>query len=250
MSSRTLLELEIPVQNKQEILEQIEKYIKRPSGFFHIVSLNPENIILSREDKTFRNVIQTAQIKLIDGIGVILAARILGFRVGERITGVGLMEELMKMAKRERLRVLLLGGQGNLALRLAQCYQILLGQAKIRGIEGIKNIEKPTSVEEKQVFSIVTKLKPHMLFVSFGSPQQELWLDRHKSKLQGIVCMGVGGAFDYLAGKVMRAPHLIRRLGLEWFFRLIAQPRRWRRQLRLIKFLWLVLLQRYEHKSY
>lgn len=243
MKEFSLIGMKLNPKSRTKGLEQIKKYISHPIGGFHIVSLNAENLVAARENKVFKKVIETSQIQLVDGAGVILAGMILGFKA-ERISGVELMEELLNLASQLRLRVLLIGGRPNLALRLAQCYQRAYGQAKFFGFEGIKNIKTPQEKEEKSIFSIVSGFKPHILFAAFGSPTQELWLDRHKRQLAGIVCMGVGGAFDYLGGIVPRAPKFLGNLGLEWLFRLMIQPWRWRRQLRLVKFAWLVLKQK------
>jgi N-acetylglucosaminyldiphosphoundecaprenol N-acetyl-beta-D-mannosaminyltransferase len=110
---------------------------------------------------------------------LILAAQILGLSVGERYPGVDLMTDLIKDADKMRLRVLLIGGKPNLAIRLANCYQSKMLQAKFFGLEGIKKIKKPTKTEEKQIFTIVADYKPHFVFVAFGSPDQEKWIDRH-----------------------------------------------------------------------
>ncbi|MCX7881371.1 MAG: WecB/TagA/CpsF family glycosyltransferase [Patescibacteria group bacterium] len=241
MKSKKILGITITSQSKKEILEKIKKYIRQSVDFCHIVSLNPEILIIAQENKEFKKVIETAQIRIIDGVGIILAARLLGFEVGERLTGVELMKELVKIASENRLRVLLIGGKGNLADRLADCYQKKYPQAKFLGIEGIKNIKNPQKTEEKIIFDIVSDYKPHLVLIAFGSPDQELWIERHKNKFSGCVVMGVGGAFDFLSGKVLRAPWFVRKSGFEWLFRLIIQPWRWRRQLRLIKFLWLVV---------
>lgn len=239
-----LLGLRLKFRDRQDILEQIKKYIRQPSGFFHIVSINPENIIIAKENKEFKKTLETSQIQIVDGAGVLLAGRVLGIEMGERLTGVELMQELVKLANELRLRVLLIGGGSNLALNLSKCYKHTYNKAKFLAAEGIKYIKNPLNSEERKIFSIVSEFKPHLLFVAFGSPEQELWLDRHKRQLSGIVCMGVGGAFDYLGGNVPRSPKLLQRLGLEWLFRLILEPWRWRRQLRLIKFTFLVLGQK------
>ena len=243
MSKTTILGIKLNPTSKLNTLEHIKKYIKHPSGFYHIVSLNPENIIIAQSDGEFKKTIEKGQIQIVDGVGIVLAGRLLGFQV-KKLTGVELMEELLKVADQLRLRVLLIGGKPNLALRLAECYSRAYKKAEFLGLEGFKDIKGPLKSEEQKVFSIVSDFKPHLLFVSFGSPDQELWLDRHKNQLTGIVCMGVGGAFDYAGGIIPRAPKIIRTLGFEWLFRLVAEPWRWRRQLKLIKFIWLVLKQK------
>lgn len=248
MDKKKILGITIPIQEKKEILEKIIKYIKNPRGFFHIVSLNPENLIICQENKKFKKIIETAQIKIIDGIGVVIAGRLNNLRL-KKLTGVDLMSELIKIASKIRLRILLIGGRPNLAVRLADCYSQKYPKAKFFGDEGIKDIKKPKKEEEKRIFSIVSRFKPHLVFVAFGSPYQELWIDRHQKKFSKMVVMGVGGAFDFLSGDVSRAPSFIQKIGFEWLYRLINQPWRWRRQLRLIKFIYFILKQRLFNES-
>ncbi len=243
MKHKNILDIPVSTKSKVDILEDIKKYLLSPKGFFHVVSLNPENIISAQNDNEFKLVITTAQITIVDGVGVVLAGRLLSIPLGERVTGVDLMEELINVADRMRLTVMLIGADENLADELAKCYQSVYGQVTFIGLQGIKNIKNPTSDEERKIFSIVTARRPHILFVAFGSPEQEKWIYRNRASLQGVVCMGVGGAFDYLSGKITRPPKILRTIGLEWLWRLLRQPWRWRRQLRLIQFIWLVLKQ-------
>ena len=237
MKANKILGITIIPESKSSILEKILLYIGKPTGFFHIVSLNPENMVIATENDLFKKVVETAQIKIVDGTGIVLAGRWLGVEVGERVTGVGLMGELIKMASDRRLRVLMIGGKENLALRLANCYNDQLPEAMFKGMQGIANIQSPTKNEEEKIFSIVTAYKPRIVFVAFGSPMQELWIERHRKEFANCVVMGVGGAFDYLSGRITRPPILIQKMGMEWFYRLIIQPWRWKRQIKLIKFI-------------
>jgi len=241
MKANTILGITINPESKKTILEKILLYIDKPSGFFHIISLNSENMVVTTENVLFKKIVETAQMKIVDGVGVVIASRWLGVKVGERVTGVGLMEDMIKMASNRRLRVLMIGGKENLALQLAQCYSTKFPEANFKGIQGVVNIKKPSNEEEGNIFSIVTAYKPHLVFVAFGSPYQELWIDRHKKEFTGCVVMGVGGALDYLSGNFRRPPIIIQKIGLEWLYRLLRQPWRWRRQLRLIKFIWLII---------
>lgn len=233
----------IPQLSRKDILEKIIKYLLRPRGFFHIVSLNPENIILAKRSRTFKKIIKTAQLPIIDGVGIVLAAQILHITAGERYPGVNLMSDLIRSAGEMSLPVLLLGGRANLALRLAQCYQRSYPKATFRGIQGIQNINKPTALEEEDIHSIVTTMRPRIVFAAFGSPAQELWFYNHKSWFRGVICMGVGGGFDYLSGAIKRPNILIQRLGIEWLYRLINQPWRVIRQIRLLFFVGEVIKQ-------
>lgn len=247
-NNNEMFDITINRQSKKEVLEQIKKYISSPKGFCHIVSLNPENIVVTQENSEFKRIVKTAQIKIIDGIGVVLAAQMLHIKAGDRITGVELMEELVRIAQMMRLRVLLIGGKRNLAKHLSECYNMNFPEASFKGIEGIADITNPKKNEENSIFSIVSQFKPHIVLVAFGSPAQELWLDRHKDKFSKIVCMGVGGSFDYLSGEITRPAKVIRSLGLEWLYRLITQPWRWKRQLRLIKFIKLVIQEKWKKR--
>lgn len=241
MNTFKLLGVTLHPDSTSNILEKIKKYIEHPTGFLHIVSVNPENIIEARQNAEFKKVIETAQIQIMDGTGILWAGRITGKHPIERLTGVDLMEMLVKMAGEKRVRTMLIGGSPKIANKLAECYSQRYPQSKFLGVYGIKNIKNPEKHEEEELFSIVAGYMPQLVFVSFGSPAQELWIEKHKDQFKGAVCMGVGGAFDFLSGRVGRAPQFIRRAGMEWLYRLIVQPWRWRRQLRLIKFIGLIL---------
>lgn len=242
--------LSIPVHNagKKEILEKISLFIDKPRGFFHIVSLNPENIVIAHHSNEFRKILSEGDIQLFDGVGIQLGCRILGIRAENRVPGVDCMEMIMQTIVKGRLRVLFIGGKGDLAEKVANCYNQAHSTSLYRGVEGISNILRPKDEEEKKLFSIVADYRPQIIFAAFGSPQQELWFYRHRNKLEGIVCMGVGGGFDFVTGRVPRAPRLLQQAGFEWLFRLFVQPWRIKRQLRLFEFMYLVLKQKFTQR--
>lgn len=227
--------------SKSNIREKIKKYLFHPSDMMHIVSLNAENIVIAEKDSEFKQVLMKAQIKTIDGIGVYLIGLVLGYDFGHRIAGVDLMEELLAFASRERLRVVLIGGKKKIAEKVIECQKQQYPKLNCVGIEGIVDIHHPTAQEEQRISSIVLEHKPNLIFVAFGSPFQEKWISHHRDQFHGMVCMGVGGAFDYLSGTVPRAPFFLRRIGFEWIFRLFIQPWRIKRQLRLVSFVGIAL---------
>lgn len=244
MSTNQILGIPVKMLSRDQVLEQIRKYLASPAGIFHIVSLNPENLVLTTEDHAFKKTVATAQIKLVDGVGVVLAGRLLGVPLGSRLSGVDLVKELVEIADNMRLRVVLIGARDNLAIKLADCYGQSYKNAQFLGLSGFNDVHNPKKDEEKELSSIVADYMPQIVLVAFGSPVQELFIDRHSKLFKNCLCMGVGGAFDFLSGKIPRAPKILRQLGLEWLFRLIVQPWRWRRQLRLFKFVFLVIKQR------
>lgn len=249
MNKTTIAGITFEPYTKKESLEQIKKYIDAPVGFFHIVSLNPEIIVAAQHDDEFKAILNNAAMVLADGVGLKLAGVILGISVGERVTGVQMMEELIGLAGQTGLNAVLIGGKLNLAEDLAACYQKKYPEANFFGLSGISDIKNPTKEEEDAISRIVTDRRPHIVIVAFGSPWQEKWIERHSSLFQGTVCIGVGGAFDFLSGSVARAPNWVRIIGFEWLFRLIIQPWRWKRQIQLLKFMVLVMKERLLHRS-
>jgi N-acetylglucosaminyldiphosphoundecaprenol N-acetyl-beta-D-mannosaminyltransferase len=246
MKSYKLLGISLEKQTKEAVLEKIKKAILSAKETLHIISINPENAVIFQTNKLFQEVVNTSQIHIIDGVGVKYACQFLGIKIGDKIAGVDLMLDMIKLADSMRLRVLFIGGRQKIALQLAECYSKKYPKAKFFGFEAIQNIKNPSKFEGKTLFSIVRDVKPHMIFAAFGSPEQELFFYRYRNEFQGSVCMGVGGAFDYLSGNIKRAPIFLQQLGLEWFYRLVTQPWRWRRQLRLLKFAGLIILQKFK----
>ena len=232
----SLLNIPIDPLSRKEVLEKIIKYIKTSRNFLHIVSLNPEILVEATKNPQFKKVVKSAQIRIVDGSGVILASKLIGIQIGERYTGIKLMEDLLKEASHQRLRVMLLGGRPKIAEQIVACQKQAQSKATFFATDGIKDIQNPTAREEKGILFIVADYRPHILLVSFGSPFSELWLYEHRQSLKKIVCASVGGAFDYMAGTTPRAPQFIHQIGLEWLYRLVTQPWRWRRQLKLITF--------------
>ncbi|MGB4965730.1 MAG: WecB/TagA/CpsF family glycosyltransferase [Microgenomates group bacterium] len=245
-SNNHLLGIPIPTESKSAIREKIIKNIFETKRFFHVVSLNPEIFVLTTTNGEFKKVVTEAQMRILDGVGVIVAAKLCSIPVGDRYSGVDLMSDLLKEAHNRRLRVLLIGGGDKVADKVIECQKEAFSGIEFTGTTGIANIARPTDVEEAEITSIVAATKPHMVFVAYGSPAQELWIDRHSKLFAGMVVMGVGGAFDFLSGNIARAPKWIQKAGFEWLFRLVRQPRRIWRQLRLVKFMWLVGKEKFQ----
>lgn len=243
----SILGIQIHPYLKSELVDEVIHRVEKKE-FTHIVSLNPEILVEAYGNTGFKHLINSAHIKIVDGVGVVLAGRILSVPVGDRLVGVDLMEFLIKLADKKRLNVLILGGYNSVASDLAEKLKNTYEKAEFRGIEGYENIHKPTETEEKEVEKVLTEFNPHIIFIAFGAPHQEYWVSRHREFLSKTMCMSVGGAADFLAGKVPRAPVVMRKMGFEWLFRLIIQPWRWKRQLKLIVFMWLVIKQKFTVK--
>lgn len=227
MDKNFLLGIGITNEKKEKILEYILTSLQKPGENYYIVTPNPEILVYAVKHPTFKSILNNARLALPDGIGVIWAGKLLGKKFKERVTGVDLMDSLCFEVSKKPITVGFLGGRPKIAEGAAECLT-----AKYPGLKvGFVGQEwRATAVD--------------ILFVAFGFPQQEEFMAKHIGKIPVRVMMGVGGAFDYLSGEVPRAPLLIRSIGFEWLFRLILQPWRFRRQLKLIKFAWFIVREK------
>lgn len=202
-----------------------------------VITLNPEYLYRAQSEPNLMAVVRRADLVTADGVGIVWAARRAGCPVPERVAGIDLLLRLAAEAGACRWRVFLLGAAPGVAAaagrELAARYPGLVLAGTHHGYFGPE--------EEPEVVAEVQRSRADLLFVALGAPQQELWAARHLEALGASVVIGVGGSLDVLAGKVRRAPVWLRRLHLEWLGRLLMDPKRWRRQLVLPKFVLLVL---------
>jgi len=212
---------------KHEILEFIVTGLEKQEEKYYIVTPNPELLVIADKNARYKTILNSAKLALPDGIGVMMAARLIGKSLEERIHGVDLMESLCKEVSNRPITVGFLGAGPNVAERAVEC----LKKRYPRLMVGMVASEWSAALKDKKV---------DILFVAFGSPKQEIWIADSLKTLPAKVVIGVGGAFDFVSGKVPRAPKILRSLGLEWLFRLIIQPWRIKRQLSIIKFAYLV----------
>jgi N-acetylglucosaminyldiphosphoundecaprenol N-acetyl-beta-D-mannosaminyltransferase len=239
-----ILGVAITPHTKQEILSIISSRLDQKK-MTTIVSLNPEILVAAQSQPKLKRILNAADIKLIDGVGIVMAGKLLSVPVGERYTGVDLMSDLLRTASEKDHSILVIGGKKDVAQTLAKQMTQQFPGLPIQGTEGIEDVKKPTLVEEKNMQDLIQTTQPNIVFVAFGAPYQEYWIDDHQELLEGKVAVCVGGGVDFLAKKVPRAPEFIQKIGLEWLFRLGIEPWRWRRQLRLVQFIFLVLKQKF-----
>ncbi|NLE77528.1 MAG: WecB/TagA/CpsF family glycosyltransferase [Chloroflexi bacterium] len=207
---------------------------------FQIATVNPEFIMAARRDGEFLEVLRRADLALADGQGVVWASRLLGSPLPERVAGVDLMERLCAWAAGAGVAVYLLGARPGVAERTAVVLQERWPGLQVAGCYA----GSPNLADEEEIVGRVRASGARLLFVAYGAPQQDKWIARNVPRLGAVAAMGVGGSFDFLAGVVPRAPLWMQRRGVEWLYRLLRQPWRWRRMLALPHFVWLVLRER------
>lgn len=205
-----------------------------------VLAVNPEKVIAARSNSLLLEQLERAALLLPDGIGVVLAAKLLGAKGVERVPGSEFMPALCEIARQRGLSVYLYGGTEGVNERAVGALAV---QFPGLSVAGRSNGYVPAESMEQLVTSI-NDSGASILFVALGSPRQELWIAKYGPQLKVKICQGVGGTFDVIAGDVKRAPALFRRLHLEWFYRLVTNPTRAKRQASLPKFAWLFIKER------
>ncbi len=233
----TILSVRIDDLTPQEAVARCQGFIL-DGGAHQVVTVNPEFVVAAQDDAAFAGVLANASLAVPDGAGLLLAARWLGCPLRGRVTGVELSRRLAGLAACNGYRLFLLGAAPGVAQkaagRLAADYPGLIVAGVFAG--------SPDPADEAAIIATIRAAAPHVLLVAYGAPAQDKWIARNLSRLGVPVCVGVGGVLDYLAGEAPYAPAWLRRLGLEWLYRLVRQPWRWRRIWRAVAvFPWLVL---------
>jgi N-acetylglucosaminyldiphosphoundecaprenol N-acetyl-beta-D-mannosaminyltransferase len=204
-------------------LDRIAQLVE--AGGHHLVAtVNPEFVMRARADHQFARVLESADLCLADGNGVVWAARRQGCTIRAPVTGVDLIPPLAALCARRHFRLFLLGAAPGVAADLSSRLRAAQPELEVAAHSG-----SPDPSSDAETLALIQSYKPHLLLVAYGAPRQELWIDRMSDRLGVVVAIGVGGAFDYLTGRVPRAPAWMRRAGMEWLFRLARQPWRIRR---------------------
>ncbi len=202
-----------------EMLLCIEDFIAQGEPR-QIVTVNPEFVMEARRDPQFRAIINNAALALPDGVGLLWAGRMLGQPLRERVTGSDGVPRIAQRAAAKGWRLFLLGAAAGVAQEAARKLE-----GRYTGLEVVGTFAgSPAAEEEEHIVGLVRRAQPQVLFVAYGHPRQDKWIARNLERLGVPVCMGVGGAFDFITGRVPRAPLWMQRAGLEHFYRLLRQP--------------------------
>jgi len=242
MNRNQLKILGVPVdayRSTKELLQDIETGMNG-AGTRTVFSVNPEKIMRARKDLVLSDTLVNSDFLIPDGIGVVLAIKVLHKKRISRIAGVDLMELLLDKAEERRYRVYIFGAKPAV---LSRAIAEIKKRYPSLGIVGSSH----GYLQEDRYASLINEInsvKPDILFVGLGSPKQENWIHAYKNLLNVKFCMGIGGSLDVIAGRITRAPYFFRTLGLEWLYRLMREPNRFRRQLALPQFFFELLKEK------
>ncbi|WP_163969568.1 WecB/TagA/CpsF family glycosyltransferase [Oceanobacillus halotolerans] len=243
MKQVDLLGIPFLYTNLQQFVSLLDKRIQQKEKTF-VVTANPEMVILARDDAAFMNVIHQATYITADGIGIVKAAGLLKNPLPERVTGYDTMLQLLTLANEKHYNVFLLGAHENVLQTVKTKIEINYPGIRIVGAHnGYFNWE------DNNIAESIKSAKPDITFVALGVPRQEKWIAENLHSFKHGVFIGVGGSFDVIAGTVKRAPAFWQKLNLEWFYRLLKQPSRWRRMLALPRFVLYIVKQKMKGPS-
>ncbi len=251
MKKLDILGVKISLGDEREIQKEIRSWLKKKKQRL-LVTPNPEMVMVARKDLLLKKILNEADLAIPDGIGLVLASKLLYGKRGikKRITGVDLMEKICSWLSSWGGSAFFLGAQPGVAEECARRLQEKYPSLKVAGCfagwaeksRDVQTRKKVLSLLKKNGFSL--KKPVDFLFVAYGAGRQEKWIRRNLHFLPVKAAMGVGGSFDFISGRVKRAPLWLRKIGLEWFWRLLCQPWRWRRQIILPVFVATVLQEK------
>ncbi|OGJ58346.1 hypothetical protein A2635_04735 [Candidatus Peribacteria bacterium RIFCSPHIGHO2_01_FULL_51_9] len=204
----------------------------------HVVTPNSEMLVESTSNPSFRRILQCATLRLPDSAGLLWMAKCTGQRIPERVAGVDVVEYLCEELE-ATARVFLLGGKEGVSQSAAEFLKKKNPYLNVVG----NYAGSPRDDDMELIIQRVNAVQPHLLLVAFGAPEQDLWIAKYLHRMPSVrVAIGVGGTFDYFAGVQKRAPLFLQRIGLEWLWRLVHEPKRIRRIWNaVVVFPWLVM---------
>lgn len=235
--------LSIPVHavTMAQTLALVEQYMAEPR-LHQIATVNPEFVMTAQNDAGFRHILQSADLCLPDGVGLLYAARRQGRPLPERVPGSELVYRLAELAAENSWPLFLLGAAPGVAEEAAQTLVERYPGLTIAGTYA----GSPADEENDDIVRRINNSGAALLFVAYGAPKQDKWIDRNRDSLPAVrVALGVGGSLDFITGRAVRAPQRVQDMGLEWLHRLYKEPWRWRRMMALPRFAWRVFFEKY-----
>lgn len=244
MDKLSIMGVRIDNKTMTETMDIIKKKLHNNEQYI-IYTPNTEFVMMCQSDEEFSNLMNKSDINIPDGIGLIYASRIKKHPLKEKVAGYDLSVNLLKLANEQGLRLFVVGGKPGVAeaamKKVHENYPAINIVGAQHGYFKGTHLGKNGHEEELKVLEDINKAEPHILFVGFGAKKQEQWIEYNKDKINAKIIIGNGGTLDGLAGNVKRAPDIFIKLGLEWFYRLIKEPKRIKRQILLPMFMLKVL---------
>lgn len=230
----------------EETLKKIQSYIDNKECVQHVV-INAGKVNLMQEDKELTKIINDCPMINADGQSIVWGAKLLGYELPERVAGIDIFVELVKISAEKGYKPYFFGATEEVVTKVVEIFMDKYPNLEVAGYRnGYFKKEESIKIAED-----IKKSGADILFVAFSSPKKEFWIKEHMNVMQVPFAMGVGGSFDVIAGKTTRAPIWMQKIGLEWFYRFIQEPRRMFKRYIIgnIKFIKLLILNKKSIKN-
>jgi N-acetylglucosaminyldiphosphoundecaprenol N-acetyl-beta-D-mannosaminyltransferase len=245
MNKISIMNVGLNNTTKLDASEMIKNHLEKGGDeIFTIFTPNTEIVMFCNNDSELKRIINKGSLVLPDGIGLIYASRIRRLPLKERVTGFDTSVEILNIAVEKEYKVFLLGGAPGVAEKATENIRKEFGDIVCGHQHGYfkgQHVGHADHEEEKEIIKRINDLKPDIIFVGLGSPKQEKWIEYHRNNLDVKLIIGNGGTIDVLSGTVKRAPQFFQKLGLEWLYRLLSDPKRIKRQILLPVFMLKIL---------
>lgn len=242
MEKENILGFNVCIVESKYLLENIFYDLNHDVQDF-IVNINPEIIVQNYKNEEFKRKLNEQKYQIPDGVGIILASKIKKGNIKNRIAGIDFMNEICEKSISNSARIFLYGAKPGVAEEAKKQLEKKYIGINIAGVcDGY--------IDEEKAIENINKVNPDILFIGLGSPKQEEFILNNKSKLKSVkILMPVGGSFDVISNNLKRAPKWIIKINLEWLYRLIKQPKRIFRQVKLLKFIFYVLINKRKRRE-
>jgi len=226
--------------------EAVELAIEKlnASNKMFIVTANPEIVMYANKNQAYKDKINSSDLTVADGIGVVIGSKIFDTPLKERVAGFDLMTRLLDESSKRKLRVFFLGAKKQTLKKAVANIKHAYSGIEVAGMQ-----DGYVDINDKRMLTEVVEAKPDVIFVAMGFPKQEEWITDYLSVASHGLAMGVGGSFDVWADEVKRAPKWIQTINLEWFYRLIKDPKRIGRMMDLPRFIMAVKKEKRNRES-
>jgi N-acetylglucosaminyldiphosphoundecaprenol N-acetyl-beta-D-mannosaminyltransferase len=243
MKTHNILGVDFNLLSYEDVLEKI-LFWKKNTECHYVTLTPPYSVLMCLRDSKLKRATKNASLTLPDGVGIILAAKLFGYPHNGRVSGPTLMLKVCGWGRKYDLRHFFYGGASGVAEALADRMTALFPGLNVTGFY-CPPFRRLTSSEDKQIVRRINASKPDIIWVGLGSPKQEKWMAKHIGMINSTALIGVGAAFDFHSGQAKWAPAWMRKIGIEWAYRLAQEPgRMWRRNVNSFVFLAKVLNQR------
>lgn len=235
-NSVDVLGVQVDKVTMQGAVQKVETFVSE-DRVHSIYTPNAEIMMAAQRDSGLKDILNAADMLVADGAGIILASKILGLGLPEKVSGIDLVKNIFPVSKEKGYKFFFFGSKPGVAAAA--------GEKMVSTYPGVEIVGYRdgyfSPADEDGIIEEINSSGANIVLVALGAPKQEKWIHANKSRLKARVCIGVGGSLDVYAGQVKLAPELLRRMGLEWLYRLYREPWRYKRMLDLPRFVLRVL---------